>query len=667
MQTLKSQQRRLSAWPLSALIALVVCGCSLLLASTALATDYTWQGGGSSTAWSNTGNWLGGTAPVASETIGTLTFPALTAFQNSENDLSSLSVNHLQVDDSHGYALTGQGLTLGSGGLSISAAEGSTGALSTTNPMTLGGSQTWDIAGPSTGFGQNVEVGGALSGEAAALTVNLSDPTLFIFGQRQIPGRPPDTAHDELGEVTINGTTTTVGDNSYGSLVNLNVASFNTSDGHALNLHDVELEDYETATGPIVATNSDLSLGGGASIGPVTASKSRLEPGEILSLPSLSLDGGSSLLPYIFVQGTTPGVDYDQIISTGTVALGGATLEPIGVGTNNGTECPAPPVGQVDTLISTTGSLTGTFGNAPNDSTVVTVCVPTERWYSYRINYNTSSSPETVTATALPAVPTFGEAPAISGSATEGQVLTAGHGYWTNSPTSYSYQWQRCNSGGTACQPISGATTQGYTATTADVGSTIRVQETAANSEGASTPAFSEPTAVVRAAPTGGSGGGGNGSTTTSSGSTVGSTTSGSTGSSGGSPPATVSSAQIAALLGQQLIPSGKAAMIATLLKNGGLTMPFKALEAGTLSVQWYEVPSGAKLAKHSKAKPVLVASGQMSFPAAGTSQVKVRLTAAGKRLLKHAKQLKLTAKGVFTANSSKLPVAGTKLFLLKG
>lgn len=77
--------------------------------------------------------------------------------------------------------------------------------------------------------------------------------------------------------------------------------------------------------------------------------------------------------------------------------------------------------------------------------------------------------------------------------------------------------------------------------------------------------------------------------------------------------------------------------------------MPFKALEAGTLSVQWYEVPSGAKLAKHSKAKPVLVASGQMSFPAAGTSQVKVRLTAAGKRLLKHAKQLKLTAKGMFT------------------
>ncbi len=646
MQMLLCQSRRPSwAWAFAALVALVVCGCSLVLVPIASAADFTWSGGGSSTAWSNTGNWIGGTAPVATEAIGTLTFPALTAFQNSENDLSGLSVNQLQVDDSHGYALTGQGLTLASGGLSISAEEGSTGAFNTITPMTLGGSQTWDIAGPSVGFGQNVEVGGALSGEAADLTVNLSDPTQLIFGQRQIPGRPADTANDELGEVTINGVQTATGV----SVVNLNVADFNASDGHALNLHNVELEDYETATGPIVATNSDLSLGGGASIGPVTAIKSRLEPGEILSLPSLSLDSDSSLLPYIFAQGTTPGVDYDQIISTGTVALGGSTLEPIGVGTNNGTECPAPPVGQVDTLISTTGSLTGTFGNAPNGSDVVTVCVPDERWYSYRINYNTASSPETVTATALPAVPTFGEAPTIAGPATEGQTLTAGHGYWTNNPTSYSDEWQRCNSGGTNCQPISGATAQSYPVTAADVGSTIRVQETASNSEGASTPAFSEPTGVIQAVPAGGSSGGGNGSTTTSSESTAGSTTTGSAASSGGSTTATISSAQIAALLGQQLIPSGKAAMIAMLLKNGGLTMPFKALEAGTLSVQWYEVPSGAKLAKHSKAKRVLVASGQISFSAAGTGQIKVRLTAAGKRLLKHAKQLKLTAKGMFT------------------
>ncbi len=134
--------------------------------------------------------------------------------------------------------------------------------------------------------------------------------------------------------------------------------------------------------------------------------------------------------------------------------------------------------------------------------------------------------------------------------------------------------------------------------------------------------------------------------------------------SNGPSPTATISSAQIAALLGSQLIPSGTAAKIEALLKNGGLTMPFKALEAGTLVVQWYEVPAGAKLAKHSKAKPVLVALGRVTFSAAGTGRIKVGLTTAGKRLLRHAKQLKLVAKGMFDTHA-KEAVATTKTFTL--
>ncbi len=130
------------------------------------------------------------------------------------------------------------------------------------------------------------------------------------------------------------------------------------------------------------------------------------------------------------------------------------------------------------------------------------------------------------------------------------------------------------------------------------------------------------------------------------------STTSNSTPSGAGNttPVATISAAQIAALLGRQLVPSGKAAKIGVLLRAGGLTMSFTALEAGRLSVQWYEVPSGAKLTKKVKAKPVLVASGQASFSGAGTSKVKIRLTAAGKKLLKHGKTVKLEAKGVFVS-----------------
>lgn len=112
---------------------------------------------------------------------------------------------------------------------------------------------------------------------------------------------------------------------------------------------------------------------------------------------------------------------------------------------------------------------------------------------------------------------------------------------------------------------------------------------------------------------------------------------------------AVILGAQIAALLRTQLVPSGKAATIRALLKHGGLTMPFKTLEAGTVIIDWYQVPSGATLAKKSKAKPMLVAAGRLTFPAAGTGQVKLRLTSQGKRLLRHAGRVRLTAKGTFT------------------
>ncbi|MGZ6614542.1 MAG: metallophosphoesterase [Solirubrobacteraceae bacterium] len=82
------------------------------------------------------------------------------------------------------------------------------------------------------------------------------------------------------------------------------------------------------------------------------------------------------------------------------------------------------------------------------------------------------------TAPANTAVPT------ISGSATQGSSLSASTGTWTNSPTSYGYQWQRCNAGGGACQNLTGATTSTYLPGSAEVGSTLRVAVTAGNASG---------------------------------------------------------------------------------------------------------------------------------------------------------------------------------------
>src|SRR5947199_9598744 len=82
------------------------------------------------------------------------------------------------------------------------------------------------------------------------------------------------------------------------------------------------------------------------------------------------------------------------------------------------------------------------------------------------------------------AAPSNTSLPSISGSAKDGSLLTASHGSWTGSPTSFDYAWQRCDNTGANCVAISGATSRQYTLTTADVGHRLRVAVTATNSSG---------------------------------------------------------------------------------------------------------------------------------------------------------------------------------------
>jgi hypothetical protein len=62
----------------------------------------------------------------------------------------------------------------------------------------------------------------------------------------------------------------------------------------------------------------------------------------------------------------------------------------------------------------------------------------------------------------------------VSGTAQAGNTLTASPGIWSNDPTAYTYQWERC-SGGTSCTAIDGATSSTYTPVAADVGDTLFV------------------------------------------------------------------------------------------------------------------------------------------------------------------------------------------------
>ena len=79
---------------------------------------------------------------------------------------------------------------------------------------------------------------------------------------------------------------------------------------------------------------------------------------------------------------------------------------------------------------------------------------------------------------------------------TVGEVLTTTNGTWTNSPTSYAYQWQDCNSAGGGCVNIGGATSSSYTVASGDVGDTIRCVVTASNAYGSASQA-SAATGVV--------------------------------------------------------------------------------------------------------------------------------------------------------------------------
>jgi hypothetical protein len=99
-------------------------------------------------------------------------------------------------------------------------------------------------------------------------------------------------------------------------------------------------------------------------------------------------------------------------------------------------------------------------------------------------------------------VPVNFGAPTVSGVAREGKFLFATPGTWSQSPTSYAYQWLRCSSASeTSCSPFPGDTGSTYRLTANDAGKILRVAVYAKNAAGTSAPARSAPTTVVLGLP----------------------------------------------------------------------------------------------------------------------------------------------------------------------
>jgi hypothetical protein len=111
--------------------------------------------------------------------------------------------------------------------------------------------------------------------------------------------------------------------------------------------------------------------------------------------------------------------------------------------------------------------------------------------------YSGFAGPVTIRGITLPPNASPGSTPTVSGTAQFGLPLTASGAQFDGNPGTFSYQWMRCNAVG--CAQIPGATDITYTPTSADVGDSVAVAETATNSAGTSNTVVSPRTAAITA------------------------------------------------------------------------------------------------------------------------------------------------------------------------
>jgi hypothetical protein len=378
-------------WTLGLLVGFLLAMAPQAKAS--CSTSCTWTGetpslGAGSSNWSLITNWAGGEGPVAGSN-GTLSFPALpssscpfppgptgNACYFSNNDLTGVSANKLEIDDRSPYQLMGSPITLGAGGIATTATGSATASPFISTPITLGADQTWTIdGGPGTGFHGRLALEAPVTGDTHTLDVDLNNSTVLNLSE-----------DNEVGDFTATGDGT-----------NDNLGFAYPTTGSSLNFTDGNSVSVENAG---IYTFYDLALG------PLTLDKGTFQLGAEERAPKVTVNGAvdlGSTNAHVFMgigPSSTPvaGTDYSQISASGNISLGNSVLS-LGEATHLGA-CDPLPLGTAYTLVQTTGgTLTGTFSNAPEGS-VQTVGCSTQGGgssSSVRIAY----TPTSVTATAV--------------------------------------------------------------------------------------------------------------------------------------------------------------------------------------------------------------------------------------------------------------------------
>ena len=217
----------------------------------------------------------------------------------------------------------------------------------------------------------------------------------------------------------------------------------------------------------------------------------------------VALAAGALVIGALFGQaGSGRAAGTTAVTNTGTPTISGTAQEGETLTADNGTWSGNPTTyAQAWSRCDKNGNKCSTIEEAT--SSTYTLDTP-DVGHTLRVTVTaTNADNESGSATSVPtAVVSSAKAPqntappTVSGTTEVGSALTTSNGTWSNSPTKYTYAWERCDEHGNKCSTISGAVSATYTLTTADVGTTLRAAVTASNGTG-STTATSVPTAIV--------------------------------------------------------------------------------------------------------------------------------------------------------------------------
>jgi hypothetical protein len=165
-----------------------------------------------------------------------------------------------------------------------------------------------------------------------------------------------------------------------------------------------------------------------------------------------------------------------------------------------------PAVGGAGTEVAITGTGLSSTSDVQFNGVAATYRVDSDERLTAVVPRAATTGPITVRSpggsasseTAFAVSPTPIVLPQITGAPRTGRPLQASPGEWSGTtPIEYTYLWQRCDSRGLACASVGAARAATYVPGAADLGSTLRVVVTAANSAG-SAAATSSLTSQVR-------------------------------------------------------------------------------------------------------------------------------------------------------------------------